>query len=158
MSDCRFFSPDVGGNAQQDGTLYQSKLTMTPSDLKDIKEHLTSEYLLIPRNRVYHALAGACAGIAVAFGVGAGGVLAYLKSEPANKARNHILSMEQEIAQHLSGLKADTYLRKDERYFIKSAISDLDLHVDGASSAKMMRIIQNHREGPQSWILQPASK
>ena len=101
---------------------------MTPDEEAAFMEKLAKQFVLIPRNRLYHGIGGALAFLVVAFGINIGAVLAYLRTQPAKLAQARIEEIatdvkqhqkavedaEKAVEQHSKDMGVGAFLRRDE--------------------------------------------
>lgn len=101
---------------------------MTPEQEAEFTEKLSKQFILIPKDRLYHVIGGAVAVIVATFGINIGSVVSYLRTEPAQRelARVAEISREidryhQEIAQYHRDLGVGTFLSSDDanRIFLR---------------------------------------
>jgi hypothetical protein len=107
---------------------------MKPEEETAFKEKLAKEFILIPKNRLYHAIGGALAILVFAFGINIGSVVAYLRTEPAEKELERIKQISTEVQKHYDDMGIGTFVKLNEPYHIRpvkpdGTTCDLDLHV-----------------------------
>ncbi len=73
---------------------------MTPEEEAAFTEKLAKQFILIPKGRLYHVIGGALAVLVAAFGINVGSVVAYLRTQPAEKELNRIREISKEVEQH----------------------------------------------------------
>jgi hypothetical protein len=113
---------------------------MTPEQEAAFTEKLGKQFILIPKDRLYHVIGGALAVLVAAFGINIGSVVAYLRTRPAESERQEIHRIYVDVQKHYKDLgvgtfltrdEANTFLKRDEAYHIQptGTMHELDLHV-----------------------------
>jgi hypothetical protein len=114
---------------------------VTPEQEAAFTEKLAKQFILIPKNRLYHVIGGALAILVAAFGINIGSVVAYLRTSPAVKEKEEITRIYNEVREHYQNLGIGTFLRiKDanetflklnDSYHIRpnGTMNKFDLHV-----------------------------
>ncbi len=83
---------------------------LSDTDKKELEEHFSKHYLLIPKNRLYHVVGGILAFLVVGLGISYQAVLKVLESQMANEARQNIIAIEKEVRssqQRIEGIEHD---------------------------------------------------
>lgn len=89
---------------------------MSDTDKKELEEHLSKQYLLIPKNRVYYVAGGMLGVLVLGLGISYQAVLKVLESEMADKARLNIMAIEKNVTaaqQRIEGLERDAKTAAD---------------------------------------------
>jgi hypothetical protein len=114
---------------------------MTPEQEAAFTEKLAKQFILIPKDRLYHVIGGALAILVAAFGINIGSVVAYLRTAPAEKELKRITEISKEVEQHYRDLGIGTFLKSEDAkktflklsdsYHIrpKGTMQKFDLHV-----------------------------
>jgi hypothetical protein len=83
---------------------------LSDTDKKEMEEHFSKHYLLIPKNRVYHVAGGILGVLILGLGISYQAVLKVLDSQMANEARQNIMTVEKNVTaaqQRIDGLERD---------------------------------------------------
>ena len=145
---------------------------MKPEEEAAFTEKLAKQYVLIPKNRLYHVIGGVLAFLVAAFGINIATVIGYMHSQPAVQASKEIEQIHAQVIQHYQDLGVGTFLPKTaetnflkvaDHYFVEaipnktSGSSGLFLHVhsDHFANAEGINLAVNR---PTTWKLVPAPK
>ena len=130
---------------------------MTPEEEVQFTEKLTKQFILIPKDRLYHCVGGALAFVVIAFGITIGTVISYLRSEPAEIARKRIVEIRAEVEKHYADLGVGTFLKANEPYQIQTTNGQYGLFVSRGKPANGTAIVL--AEGRYwTWKFVPGSK
>jgi hypothetical protein len=83
---------------------------MSDTDKKELEDYFSKQYLLIPKNRLYHIAGGMLGVLVLGLGISYQAVLKVLESEMADKARQNIMAIEKNVTaaqQRIEGLERD---------------------------------------------------
>lgn len=146
---------------------------MTPEEEAAFTEKLTKQYILIPKDRLYHVIGGAIAIVVATFGINIGSVVTYLRTQPAQRELEKIAGISSEIDKYYkeiekyhhdlgigtfltSGDANKTFLKLNGAYHIrpKGTTNNLDLHVHNNKYANGT-IINLSTDLHQTWVLVP---
>jgi len=87
---------------------------MKPEEEAAFTEKLARQYVLIPKDRLYHLIGGFLAFLVAAFGINIAAVVGYMHSQPAVQASKEIERIRAQVKQHYQDLGVGTFLRRDE--------------------------------------------
>jgi hypothetical protein len=139
---------------------------MTPEQEAAFTEKLAKQFILIPKDRLYHVIGGALAILVAAFGINIGSVVAYLRTRPAEKELKRITEISKEVEKHYRDLGIGTFLKSEDAkntfltlrdsYHIrpKGTMKKFDLHVHG-NEYKNGTAINLSSDLHQTWELVP---
>lgn len=147
---------------------------MTPEEEAAFTEKLAKQFILIPKERLYHVIGGALAFLVAALGINMGTVVAYLRTKPAERERGEIHRIYVEVQEHYKNLGVGTFLTREEAstffknaetnflkrgdaYYIKPMGSSLALHVHDDHFVNGAEINLSS-DAHQTWNLVPAGK
>jgi hypothetical protein len=139
---------------------------MTPEQEAAFTEKLAKQFILIPKGRLYHVIGGALAVLVAAFGINIGSVVAYLRTQPAEKELKRIREISQEVERHYRDFGIGTFLKSEdaEKTFLKlndsyhirpkGTKNKFDLHVHH-NEYKNGSLINLSSDLAQTWELVP---
>lgn len=87
---------------------------MTPEQEAAFTEKLAKQFILIPKGRLYHLIGGAIGILVVGFGINIGSVVAYLRTQPAEKELRRITEISKEVEKHYRDLGVGTFLKSED--------------------------------------------
>jgi hypothetical protein len=89
---------------------------LSETDKKELEEHFSKHYVLIPKNRLYHVAGGIIFSIAAFVGLTYKGVQQVLESEVAGRAKQNIMAVEKNVTeaqQRIDGLEREAKTAAD---------------------------------------------
>ncbi len=123
---------------------------MTPEEEAAFTEKLAKQFILIPKGRLYHVIGGALAVLVAAFGINVGSVVAYLRTQPAEKELNRIREISKEVEQHYQDLGVNTYLKRADAEKTFLQLNDSYTYLKKADAEKFVKVNDSYHIRPKN--------